>query len=166
MPVTAALPISERIAAVLFERLQLLTAGLSDYSKVYEVVRPTRLGGFTPRHLQIMLTAGDKQRVPELDYPGNPPANAYQQTWNIRCHVMPSEKDPTPIDTYIETIAADVVRAVCGTDEYWHTFNDLAIDATWESHEAVQADGGLDGVNVPIAVLYRVAENDPFNPRE
>lgn len=166
MSITAALPISERIAAVLFERLQLLTAGLSDYTHVYEVIRPTRLGGFTPRHLQIVLTAGDKERITELDYPGNPPANAYSQTWNIRCHLMPSEKDPTPIDTYMELIAADVVRAVCGTDSDWYRFNGLAIDATWESHEAIQADGGLDGVNVPLAVLYRVAENDPFNHRQ
>jgi len=161
MSITAALPISERIADWLLERLQLLTAGYSELIKVAEVLRPIRLGGFTPKHLQIVLTLGDKTRVPDLDYPGNPPVLCGEQVYNIRCHVIPSEKDPTPVDRYIETIGAEVVRAVVGESRQWHTMGNLAIDAEWQDHELVQADGGADGVNVPLAVRYRVDEGNP-----
>jgi len=122
------------------------------------------MGGFTPKHLQIVLTQGPPQRVPELDYPGNPPANCYSITFNIRCHVMPSEKDPTPVDTIINAMAGDVVKVVCEPTN-WHTFGSLAIDAEWESHENIDGDGSFDGMNLPLTVYYRTDESNPYNKR-
>lgn len=123
------------------------------------------MGGFTPRHLQIVLTQADPEDIPELFCPGNPPAIAYLQRFNIRCHIMPSEKDPTPFDEYVNTMTADVVKAVTYTGSDWFTFGGLAIDAKWETRENIDADGGVDGVNIPLAITYRTSETDPYAVR-
>ena len=157
-------PISERIADEIYDRLQVLTVGHSDATFVSEVIRPTRMGGFTPKQFQIVLTQASPERVPELDYPGSPPANCYSIRFNIRCHVMPSEKDPTPVDVFINTMASDVVRVIC-EPTLWHTFDNLAIDAQWETHENIDSDGSFDGVNVPLTVFYRTDEGNTYRVR-
>jgi hypothetical protein len=43
--------------------------------------------------------------------------------------------------------------------------DDNAIDAEFRSPEYVTADGGLDGVNVPIAITFRTDEGDPTSVR-
>lgn len=161
-------PIIERIADVIMFRLGLLTAQYSEFSPVYEVVRPTRLADYTPRHLQIVLT----QTMPELVeiLPGNPPAITWRVLFNIRCHVLPSEKDTTPQDAYVNTMAADVQRVICDTSvelpEYvqtaWHTFRDNALLAEWQTLEAIESENGGVGVVVPLMVEYRVSELDPY----
>ena len=168
MSVTIARPISERIAVAVFERLQLLLAGYSKHFTASEVVRPLRNGGFTPQHLQIVMTQSAPELVQELMCPGNPPALAYQTQFNIRCHVMPSERDPTPVDEFVNVMAAEVQRVVTD-DSYltylWHTMDNLAINSEWQTHENIESDGSFDGVNVPLLVTYRVSENDPFEVR-
>lgn len=165
MPVTATRPVVERIAVELYERLRLLTAGWSPYTAVIEVIRPTRLGGeWTPKHLQIVLKNGESVRVPELDCTGNPPAIARQQLFQVNCHFMPSEKDPTPIDEYVETMHGDVIRVVCEPD-LWYTFGGLSIDAEFGDPSFASGDGGVAEMSIPILVTYRVSEDDPWEVR-
>jgi len=166
--VAAARPVSERIACELFDRLQLLAAQYSVYTPVSEVIRPTRMGGYTPKHLQIVLTQNDPEVNEELGCPGNPPATAYNILFNIRCHVMPSERDTTVVDEIINTFDADVVRAVTDQTIYgamWYTLGDLAIDATFQTRESIDADGSFVGFNLPLLVTYRTDENNPYNGR-
>ena len=68
-------------------------------------------------------------------------------------------------DTVINQFHADVVKAVYGDGNVWHTMDDNAIDAEFRSPEYVTADGGLDGVNVPIAITFRTDEGDPTTVR-
>lgn len=154
---------------MLFDRLQFLAAQYSLYTPVSEVIRPTRMGGFTPKHLQIVLTQNAPERNEELDCPGNPPATAYQLLFNIRCHVMPSEKDITVVDEIINTFAADVVMVVCDEAVHeqgpWHTMNDLAVSSEWQSLESIDSDGSFTGISVPLLVTYRTDENNPYNVR-
>lgn len=165
MPVTSVRPVVERIASALFDRLRQLAAGWSTYTAVYEVVRPNRLGeDANPKHLQIVLKNGDSARVPELDCPGNPPAIARAQTFNINCRLMPSELDNTPIDEYVETMHGDVVRVVC-EPTLWHTFGGLSVDAEFGDPIYDSGDGSYFTVNVPLVVTYRVSENDPWEVR-
>jgi hypothetical protein len=164
MSVISVRPVVSRIADELFARLQRLAAGDSDYTQVYEVIKPTRLGQYTPRHLQIVVTKGTAEELTELSCPGNPPSIAWKQTFNIRCHVMPSEKDPTPVDEYCEVFEADVIRIVCNYSRWW-TFGELAINAEWLPSESIDSDGSFDGMNVPIAITYRVDEGNPYNVR-
>jgi hypothetical protein len=158
------LTILETIAVELHRRLSLMV-GNTDYgTNVSEVIRPTRLDGFTPKDLQIVLTQGSSEEVEDLMCPGNPPAVARRQTFNVRCHVMSDEESAETIDKQLSTFASDVIRCVC-TGTTWHTFDGNAIDANWLSREDVAADGGLDGVNLPIAIVYRTDENNPYNLR-
>lgn len=170
MPVTEARPISERIASALFDRLRLLSAGYSDQLAFTNVVRPLRNEVATPQHLQIVLTQDAPQINAELSCPGNPPATCYELLFHINCRVMPSENDTTPVDEYINTMAAEVVRVVCDEtmiedSSQWHTFGDIAVNAEWQAHENIDGDGSYDGVDVPILVTYRVSENNPFEVR-
>ncbi len=155
----------ENIARNLYTRLQtLLTVSASYNTRASEVIRPERLGGWTPKHLQIVLTQGTAEEVPELSYPGNPASVAVRQTFNIRCHVMPSEKSTTPVETTINTFSADVRKCVTYPASWWQ-FGGYAIDAEFTGREDIAADGGLDGFNMPIAILYRTPENDPYTVR-
>lgn len=161
-------PVSERIVKEVVERLQLLTAGYSDYFVAPHVKRELFHDTETPKNFGIIVTQGNVERLPESDCPGNPPALAYALPVNIRCRIMPSERDTTPVDEYINVIAAEVQRVVCDEtdlDFSWHTFEDLAFNAMWQSHELVTSDGGFDGVLIPLQVMYRVSENNPFEVR-
>jgi len=164
MQITAALPVLTRITEELFDRLNRLAAGYSDFTYVYEVVRPTRLAQYTPRHLQIIVVKGERERMPDHDCPGNPPAIAYRQRFDIRCHVLPSEKDTTPIDRYCEVFESDVVKTVCDASQ-WHTFGGNAINAEFDVADAIVSDGGIGGVNLPLLVTYRHDEGNPYNVR-
>lgn len=160
MPLTVA----DEIAAVLIERLEEMVLG--DYAtEVVEVVRPARLGNYTPQDGQIVVTQANPERLTELDCPGNPPALCWSQVFNIRCHLMPSETDETAIDLLCNQFAADVIKAVCIPANGWHTFGNYAIDAQFQAIENIETGEGMDGVNVPLMVMYRVAENDPYTVR-
>jgi hypothetical protein len=142
-----------------------LTSGYSPYFRIVEVIQPKRQGDYSPRHNQIVLTYGGIDRVEALDFPGNPPAVAYNQTYNIRCHVIPSEKDPTPINEMLDTYAAEVMRVVCDAGSQWYSFGSLAIDANFQPTETYSAENGLSGINVPLVVTFRHSENNPFEAR-
>ena len=99
---TIALEIESRLSAMI---------GSSDYStSVVEVYRPRRFAQFTPRNNQVVLVQGQTERVPMLDRPGNPPAIAIRQTFEIHCHVMQDERDESTIDSLLNAFHADIVK--------------------------------------------------------
>ncbi len=155
----------ELIALELFDRLSDMIGDNSYTTVVSEVIRPTRQGGFTPKNLQIVMTQASDQRAPNLDYPGNPPAIASVVTYNVHCHVLQDETNTDAIDSITEQFASDVVKAIVGSDSMWYTMDGNAVIAELLSHEPVSSEGGPSGVNVPIAITYRVSENDPTAAR-
>jgi hypothetical protein len=160
MPVT----VIESIAIELTSRLEAMIGNSAYETDVLEVIRPRRLNDFTPADGQIVVTQGSSEVSEESSYPGNPPAIARNQTFNIRCHVINDERDDTTIDEITNTFAADVIKAVT-TGTNWHNFDGNAINATIESFELISGDGGLDGINVPITILYRTDEDNPYIAR-
>lgn len=170
MSVVAARPVLEQIAQELYARLRVLASGYSASTYVSEVIRPVARDGYTPRHLQIVITQQAPQRNPDLSCPGNPPAQAWDVQFDIRCHINPSERDTTPVDEYANTMAADVIKAVCdedyhGMSDAWHTFGNLSLNAQWQTPETIDAGGGFEGINVPLVVTYRTDEDNPYNKR-
>jgi len=110
------------------------------------------------------LTRGEIVRVNDLDCPGNPPSVAYMQTFLIRVHIAPSEKDTTPIELYEDVAEAEIHRAI-RNDDTWYTFNENAINADFGPQQTATSDGGYDGIAIPLMVTYRVAEGDPYTVR-
>ena len=160
------LSIIENIAVEIASRLSAMIGDTASYPiDLQEVVRPTRFGGFTPKDKQIILTEGVENAVPELSYPGSPPAVAASRVFNIRCHLMPSERSDEPIDTQINEFTSNVIKAICTPSSSWHTFGGNALLAEWGAFQPFVADGGVDGINMPLRVTYRVSENDPYTQR-
>lgn len=164
MSVVTSVPVISRIADEIFARLQVLTSGDTGAYAFVGVVRPTRLATYTPRHGLIVLTRGNVARLNELDCPGNPPAIAWQQTFMIRVHIAPSERDDTPVDRHEEVIEAEIRKAI-RVDADWHTFGGISINADFGPTVATTSDGGYDGIAIPVIVTYRVAEDDPYTVR-
>ena len=165
MSVTFQTPVVSRISDEIFARLQALASGSAGAYSFANVVRPTKLATYTPQHGLIVLTRGEVSRVTELDCPGNPPAVAFQQTFSIRVHIAPSEKDTTPVEVYEDVMEAEIHRAIVNDAATWHTFGDLAINADLGAQQTVVSDGGYDGIAVPLAVTFRVTEGDPYTVR-
>ena len=164
MSVTMQTPVVSRISDEIFVRLQELVAGSAGAYSFRDVVRPTKLATYTPAHGLIVLTRGEVARVPELDCPGNPPAIAWRQTFLIRVHIAPSERDETPVETYEDIMEAEIHRAL-RTDDLWHTFCGNAINADFGAQQTAVSDGGYDGIAVPLIVTYRTAEGDLYTVR-
>ena len=158
-------PVNERIAQVLLARLELLIGGTKPETPVVEVVRPTRLGDFTPKNMQIVLTVGGIEENEELSHAGNPAAIAYDIKVSIHFHLLPSELDPTPIDEIINTAAADVAESITDSGVDWFNFGGLSINANINAYERIDATGGVDGFTLPLVVTYRVSENDHYQVR-
>lgn len=159
------LPVVEKIARELLRRLQTMVNNTGLNTPVREVVRPKRIDDTAPNDKQIMLTEAGIDAVPELSHEGNPPAVAKRITFNIRCHLLNDEKACTPIDQLVHMFAADVQKTIVDDEPLWYTFDNNAIDAEFLSEEPITGDGGMDGVNVPIAITYRVSEYNPYEVR-
>lgn len=165
MSITIALPIVERIAAELVERLSLLTAGYSENTRVSEVIRlPRGLNSYSPKDRQLVVFQDEATPIPELSRPGNPPAVAILQPFVVVAVVLPSERDPTPIDRIVNVTMADVRKVITRTTN-WHTFGGLAIQSTIEGPDPINDDGQVSGASLTVNVTYRVSENDPYTKR-
>lgn len=164
MSVVTEKPVVTKISDEIVARLETLITEPNDAFVFKSVVRPTKIAQYTPSHGLIVLTRGEVVRVNELDCPGNPPALAYQQTFMIRVHIAPSEKDVTPIESYEDVAEAAIIKAI-RNDGVWHTFNGNAINAEFGGQQTSTSDGGYDGIAVPLLVTYRVSESDPYTVR-
>jgi len=159
------LAIIENIAVVIHERLLAMIDDPVYSTEVVEVQRPSRFAAFTPRNNQVVITQGSTERLPAADRPGNPPAIAYRQLYAIHCHIMQDERSEDSIDSLLNAFHADIVKAIASPSSTWHTMNGNAIDCEWGSVNYVNADGGLDGLQIPLFVTLRVSENDPTEVR-
>lgn len=165
MPVVNAdKPVVSRISDEIFRRLETLGDLQNSVMQFESIERPTRLATYTPKHGTVVLTRGEVARVPDLDCPGNPPSLAYKQTFLIRVHIAPSERDETPIELYEDVAEAEVIRAI-KSDPLWHQFDGNAINAEFSAVVLQSDDGGYAGIAVPVDVTYRVTEGDPFEVR-
>ena len=161
--------VPELIAVEIVTRLEAITVANGYAFNVAEVVRPSRKGHNWDRaHLGVGVLQSDSERVPELDCPGNPPALCYRVTFNLECVCKDSEIDsPTAAHATNENeMAATVIKALTVGGNTWHTMDGNAIDTEIGTHQPfTSSEGEMNGVMIPIAVLYRVDENNPYNVR-
>ena len=158
------IPVVSSISNEIFARLQTLVTGTAGPYAFADVVRPTKLATYTPQNGLIILTRGEVSRLTALDCPGNPPAVAIQQTFLLRVHIAPSEHDTTPVDLYEDIVEAEIHNALTNVTD-WHTFGGNAINAAIQATVTVTSDGGYDGIAIPLQVIYRTVEGDPYTVR-
>lgn len=159
--------VPELIALEIVDRLEDITTVGGYAFTVSEVKRPTRNGeNWQRKHLGIGVIQGPSERVPERDCPGNPPAIAYQVTFNLECICKDPEASTAAHATSENEMAAAVVKAIASDGATWYTMNGNAIYTDFGANEPFEpSDGEMNGVTVPVIVLYRVAENDPYTVR-
>lgn len=164
-----ALPIVEKIAAEIVTRLETITTDNGFEFDVESVTRPRRLNrDFTPRNLSIVVTLPREESAEESDYPGNPPASAWNAIFEIYGYVRESD-DATTSPAITEHQLGAAIRKAITEDSQWHTLGDNAINARFTALEYISQGGSLpftavefNGVMVTLEVLYRVSELDPY----
>jgi hypothetical protein len=174
-------PVIEAIAEVIHARLRAIRTSLTETGNLPadRVIRSQRLGAAAPAHLMIELKQDDSPtRETDNDIAG-PAVSAYTQTFSIDLYSMLPDQSPLSDDTILNTLHAELVRAVtlAGTPAgaaVWHRFATpgepdafagprLAIDAGWPGEENWRDFGGeIMGRTVRLDVTYRIEESNPY----
>lgn len=159
--------ISELVALEIVDRLEQITIANGYAFDVASVDRvPRNARDWTPRHLSIVVEQDDEERNEELSHAGNPPAIAYDATYNIHVFVRESDKATAPANQMENAMVAAVKQAVTDDGVDWHTFDDNAIDGQFGSiRPYLSSEGDHAGATVPLVVTYRVSETNPYESR-
>lgn len=160
------LSVCERIARVLVDRLEEVTVANDYTNEIIEVVRRTSAGGYTPADGLCVVHQGEPEGVPELSAPGNPPATAWKQPFNVSVYVMPEDTDETEIHSLINVFSSEVVQAVCDPVATWHNFADAtsttSLDAELGAITTMYNENNIAvGFTLTVSVTYRTDENNP-----
>lgn len=149
-------PISELIMQEVKTRLAVFAATAE---------RPTQVGNFQPKHGKIVITQGTITPNPELAYPGNPPAIAWDMEAIVSCIIKNSDVDTVALDTYRNEFWSEIIKAA-NTGDNWHTWGGNAINSTIsEVTDQLDEDGAFAGIRVVLLITFRTDENNPFNVR-
>lgn len=163
------LPVSERIAQTLQDRVARVKLREAYNVDVLEIVRPTRTVSYSPKHGLCELTQPADTENEDLSVPGNPPLVARDQPFALTFYLLLPDKDPTPIDRIMSLFRADVVAAITLANESgvaapnWHNFDDLSIDAHFGPSSIFNtSDGQLAGLTIRLLVTYRTPEGNAY----
>lgn len=118
---------------------------------------------YSPQHLNMVVTAGEVDRDPELDRPGNPPAIAWILPIQIHCDLIPSRfASVETFDELATLVHSNIIQAITQWP-VWHQFDARCINATIERPEINRPtdDGGIGSVKANINATYRVSETRP-----
>ena len=164
------LPVPERIAVEIVERLERITTTNSYSFDVGTVWRPSQKAEeATFGHQDIVLR--QVSQIPnELQArPGNPPAIAYDLTFAIECVVAQDRTETGSREALENEMAAAVIRAITNPEadpSYWHTMDGNAIYSNFGIIQPFFSQAGDHaGCSVSLIVTYRVSENNPFEVR-
>lgn len=158
-------PIDDKIAQELLSRVQNVTTG-NGYEQTLSALRPTGTQrDVKPQNGRAVIFEIDREEDEEHAIPGEPNAVAYRLLMGVAVYVRPSESSSTAIDTLVNRAAADVQKAIRNSGT-WHTFDDNAIHARMMAPIKFETeDGSHDGVLIPVEILFRVDEDDPYSAR-
>lgn len=158
--------IPELIALEIVSRLEAITVANGYFTNVVSVDRLARLStDWRPRNLTVVVEQGAESPNEENSHEGNPPAIAYDLDFEIHAIVRDSDGSTTPHSTTENAFVAAIKKAITTGDQWW-TFDSNAINAEWGTTVPYQSpEGDNNGVTVPLVVIYRVSETDPFTSR-
>lgn len=160
----------ERIAVEIVRRLERIKIENGYSFNIAKVIRNDRQGtAAAPRNHTVYVVQGDSARQPELDKPGNPPAIAYETTFDFKCFVRESDALRTETDSTVNEVVAAVRKAICTPETSpttWYTMGGEAILCNWGDNSPFDpGDGSNAGATVSLLVLYRESETDPYESR-
>lgn len=162
--------IIELIALEIVRRLEQITTD-NDYSfSACDVVRPDRTGkAYAPEDKLIVVKQGDSTKNEEASYPGNPPAIAYDVTFEIDCFLRSSDFDADEYNIDQNERGSQIIKALTteATDPgAWYSLEGNAILADFGNIKQFSvSESNHNGVTVELNVLYRTSENDPYEVR-
>jgi hypothetical protein len=147
-------PVSEQIMAALASRLGGIT-GTGYHQNVHAVVRPTRMGGFTPTDKDIILRFNSYTGDVNLS-----PCGYIDRDMMVKaeCVLQPAESSTTSVDEAILWFAGDVEKSIKSDDTlgglcHWADVTDVnRIDS---------ANADYDGADVTIQIRFRTSRTDP-----
>jgi len=126
-----ALPIIEQIAAEVVARLEAITTGNGYEFTAESVTRPRRIDrDFTPRNYSIVVDQAETEENDNYSYPGNPPAQGYDATFNIYGFVRESDDVTTSPAITENQVEAAIKKAIADTSS-WHNFDGNSINSQW-----------------------------------
>lgn len=154
------LPVIERIATEIQKRLHPVVPDRSKSIGQATIARPGRV---IPDAASVVVQQQPIRPVPQLDYPGNPPAKAFECTFHINCFIE-NKTNEVEFAKHCNLASADIVRLITNPDVdpvMWYSFGGLAFISTFGQTRDLPNDIGVrGGVTVPLIVQFRVAEND------
>src|SRR3990172_3996785 len=100
----------EQIAQALVTQLETIRRSNGYEVDVAEVVRPRRLGGFTPRDHQIVVMQEDPELLGEMEVENT--MLQWVQPFNLSCLIRTSETEIMPSDQTVNEFRSDVEKAV------------------------------------------------------
>jgi hypothetical protein len=148
------LPVSELIALNILATVEGVQES-SGYNYNITAQRHSRSGD-KESHLNAIIVQEDAREVTE---PKVYNTKEWIQPYNIGVFIMPPEDDPTPIDTYVNLIIADVQKALM-VDRYR---DQNALDTQVRAAHIVSEKGlEYEIAVVVVEVTYRINELDPY----
>ncbi len=150
-------PIVEQIAQNLVVLIGQITVA-NGFNQDLTPVRPKRI------HLEGDLNADKTVIIEQEDAAIEADSTTefmVRQAFTLQALVIDSDEATDPIDTRLNTIAADMIKKLF-TGTNWQ-LGGLADGVTFKSTEKFIADPQLAGIAVNIDVLYRVKTDDPYS---
>lgn len=155
----------EQIALKLIERLERVVVyedGQPTLAKVYRVNRLAE--DWTPSNNAIVVMRPVVERYPESDCPGNPPAIAYQVTFEVKCFIRQDDRETLPDDAKVSELAS-LVQMEIAADANWHQFGGACFDSEFGEVTTFEPSESHAGAALEVLARYRVSETNPFEIR-
>lgn len=156
-------PVLESIAETIVTRIKAGT--YTENYQIQKVTRPNKLQtNKSLEHLHCLVMQGNPERG-ELDHDGNPIAYAFNVPYLVYVHLRPSDTETTPLDTIVNYVTADVLKAITTPNATWHNFDSKAVNADYDFEHVVADDGSEAAVLITLRVETRFSQVDPYTFR-
>jgi len=159
-------PIVELIAENLFDTLEAATTidAAGDSASLLPV-RPTRMnweGHVSVVDLRVVLVQLDPEEDEDPTLAHNASdMRAWVQPFALVVYILDSDKATTPIDRRINTVEADIAKALMAAP----TRGGYAVDTIVQPSERFLDDAGASGITIVVNVPYRTDLTDPYTKR-
>mgnify|MGYP003658527230 CR=1 FL=1 len=164
------LTVIERIANEIVRRLQQITVANGYTFDVANVQRADRLGtSIVLENYLVLVVQQDSQPNEDMSHPGNPPAIAFDATFNIHCFVRESDREESVMSTTSNEMAGQAMKAITNEtiapNKWWQMAGNAITCEFGTIGPYSESEGVNAGVTLPLIVSYRISETDPYEVR-